>query len=94
AFGRTQDQMIDRHVSEIYTPEDYRTLLPYMTEVLAGYPVQFDITSLRTGKPRYLSGHYYPDYDDRGTLRGYFSVLQDLTARTTAEIALARSERA
>ncbi|MFX5522315.1 PAS domain S-box protein, partial [Acinetobacter baumannii] len=32
AFGRTQDQMIDRHVSEIYTPEDYRTLLPYMTE--------------------------------------------------------------
>ncbi|CAJ0814603.1 diguanylate cyclase domain-containing protein [Ralstonia flaminis] len=94
AFGRTQDQMIDRHVSEIYTPEDYRTLLPYMTEVLAGYPVQFDITSLRTGKPRYLSGHYYPDYDDRGTLRGYFSMLQDLTERTTAEIALARSERA
>ncbi|KHK53646.1 diguanylate cyclase [Ralstonia sp. A12] len=94
AFGRTQDEMVDRHVSEIYTPEDYRTLLPYMTEVLAGYPVQFDVTSLRTGKPRYLSGHYYPDYDDRGTLRGYFSVLQDLTERTTAEIALARSERA
>jgi len=94
AFGRTPDQMVDHHVNEIYAPDDYRTLLPYMTEVLAGYPVQFDITSLRTGTPRYLSGHYYPDYDDRGTLRGYFSVLQDLTARTTAERALARSERA
>nr|WP_311528836.1 sensor domain-containing diguanylate cyclase [uncultured Ralstonia sp.] len=94
AFGRTEDMMLDRHVRDIYAPEDYRTLLPYMTEVLAGYPVQFEITSMRTGVPRYLSGHYFPDYDDRGTLRGYFSVLQDLTARTTAELALARSERA
>lgn len=94
AFGRAPDQMIDRHVSEIYTPDDYRTLLPYMTEVLAGYPVQFEVTSLRTGTPRHLNGHYYPDYDDRGTLRGYFSVLQDLTERTIAERALARSEHA
>ncbi|CAJ0796258.1 hypothetical protein LMG7141_03211 [Ralstonia condita] len=94
AFGRTEGQMLGHHVRDIYTAEDYRTLLPYMTEVLAGYPVQFEITSLRTGSPRYLSGHYFPDYDDRGTLRGYFSVLQDLTARTTAERALARSERA
>ncbi|MCO5397133.1 sensor domain-containing diguanylate cyclase [Ralstonia soli] len=94
AFGRGEDGMLDRHVRDIYTPEDYRALLPYMTEVLAGYPVQFEVTSMRTGVPRYLSGHYYPDYDDRGTLRGYFSVLQDLTARTTAELALARSERA
>lgn len=94
AFGCTEDEMLDRHVRDLYTPDDYRTLLPYMTEVLAGYPVQFEITSLRTGEPRYLSGHYFPDYDDRGMLRGYFSVLQDLTARTTAELALARSERA
>jgi PAS domain-containing protein len=56
--------------------------------------VQFELTSMRTGTPRHLSGHYYPDYDDRGTLRGYFSVLQDLTLRTNAELALARSERA
>ena len=94
AFGCTEDALLDHHVRDIYAPEDYRTLLPYMTEVLAGYPVQFEITSMRTGVPRYLSGHYFPDYDDRGTLRGYFSVLQDLTARTTAELALARSERA
>ena len=94
AFGRTEDDMLDHPVRDIYSPEDYRTLLPYMTEVLAGYPVQFEITSMRTGTPRYLSGHYFPDYDDRGTLRGYFSVLQDLTARTSAELALARSERA
>lgn len=94
AFGRSEGEMLDRHVRDIYAPEDYRTLLPYMTEVLAGYPVQFEITSMRTGVPRYLSGHYFPDYDDRGTLRGYFSVLQDLTARTAAELALARSERA
>jgi diguanylate cyclase (GGDEF)-like protein/PAS domain S-box-containing protein len=94
AFGCTEEELLERHVSEIYAPEDYRALLPYMTEVLAGYPVQFEITSMRTGVPRYLSGHYSPDYDDRGMLRGYFSILQDLTARTTAEQALARSERA
>lgn len=52
---------------ELYAPDDYRTLLLYMTEVLEGYPVQFEITSMQTGTPRYLSGHYYPDYDDRGS---------------------------
>ncbi|AMP38679.1 sensor domain-containing diguanylate cyclase [Ralstonia solanacearum] len=96
AFGRTEAEMLDRPVRELYAPDDYRTLLPYMIEVLAGYPVQFEITStsMQTGTPRYLSGHYYPDYDDRGSLRGYFSVLQDLTLRKTAELALVRSERA
>ncbi|ANH34431.1 diguanylate cyclase domain-containing protein [Ralstonia nicotianae] len=94
AFGRTEADVLDRPVRELYAPDDYRTLLPYMTEVLEGYPVQFEITSLQTGTPRYLSGHYYPDYDDRGRQRGYFSVLQDLTLRKTAELALARSERA
>jgi diguanylate cyclase (GGDEF)-like protein/PAS domain S-box-containing protein len=94
AFGRSEADMLDHHVRELYAPDDYRALLPYMTEVLAGYPVQFELTSMRTGTPRHLSGHYYPDYDDRGTLRGYFSVLQDLTLRTNAELALARSERA
>lgn len=94
AFGRAEADVLDRPVRELYAPDDYRTLLLYMTEVLEGYPVQFEITSMQTGTPRYLSGHYYPDYDDRGTLRGYFSVLQDLTLRKTAELALARSERA
>ncbi|WP_163113405.1 PAS domain-containing protein, partial [Acinetobacter baumannii] len=42
AFGRSEGEMLDRHVRDIYAPEDYRTLLPYMTEVLAGYPVQFE----------------------------------------------------
>ena len=88
-FGRTPEEILGIHISELLGPELFALNEPYMLEVLAGTPQRFDRTIVdASGSTRYSQADYIPDIHESGEVLGFFVLVTDVTARTEAELAL------
>lgn len=94
-FGRPAPDIVGRHVAEILGDETFAIVKPRLEAALAGETVAYEATlPYRTGGTRHVLATYTPERDDRGHVVGIFILVQDLTARRRAELALSESERA
>jgi len=91
-FGLTPEEIRGRHVSTVLGAELYALNRPYIERVLAGEPQLFDrIITDQSGTPRRTQVSYMPYVLD-DTVRGFFVLVTDVTARRAAEQAHAVAE--
>lgn len=92
-FGQAPAELHGRHVKEVLGQAAYELLRPHMEAALAGQEVSFEqLTTYQTGDSRYIQAHYIPDIDDTGQVRGYISLVNDISERRHIEDALRESE--
>jgi diguanylate cyclase (GGDEF)-like protein/PAS domain S-box-containing protein len=92
-FGVSPEQLPGMHIRDVLGPALYEQNLPYMRRALAGEEQLFDRAIVDpTGAVRYTQASYIPDMVD-GHARGFFVLVTDITARRTAEKALAAAEQ-
>jgi PAS domain S-box-containing protein len=90
-FGRTPEEMLGMHLSELLGPELYRMNLPYIERALAGETQQFDrAIPTPAGEVRYTQASYVPDEVD-GKVYGFFVLVTDITERRRAQQEVERS---
>lgn len=89
-LGRTPEQLVGRHPSEVLATEVYQRAAPYMAEAVAGRQVRFDqqFPGTTSGN-RLLQVTYAPECDERGTVLGFIAAIVDITERKRAEQARA-----
>ncbi len=93
-FGRSRDEIKDRHVAEVLGAEAYQVLLPHIEKVLAGDTVTYEVLSpYKDGGERYIRATYVPDFDVNGSVEGFFVVVEDLSTRKVLEEQLLRSQK-
>lgn len=85
--------LLGKHLQDVLGEEAFATLRPYVDQVLAGQPVQFEleVPYAKLGR-RYIRASYAPDVDADGTVRGYLSAVSDITERRAMEHAVQQSE--
>jgi PAS domain S-box-containing protein len=94
-FGRPASEIVGRHMAEVLGADTFAFIQPKLEATLAGETVNYEATlPYRTGGHRFVLATYTPERDDHGQVVGIFVLVQDLTARRHAEVALAESERA
>jgi PAS domain S-box-containing protein len=94
-FGRPASDIVGRHIAEILGTETFDLIKPRLERALAGETVSYEATlPYRAGGTRYVLATYTPERDESGQVAGIFILVQDLTARRRAELALSASERA
>lgn len=92
-FGQRPADLIGRHVKDVIGDEVYRQVLPSMQRALSGDRVTFEMSfPHQADGTRYVVGSYMPDRDAHGTVRGFFSLVQDITDATRTKQALQESE--
>lgn len=92
-FGQSPAKLHGRPVREVLGQAAYESLRPHMEAALAGQEVSFEqLTTYQTGASRYIQAHYIPDIDETGHVRGYVSLVNDITERRQIEDALRESE--
>ena len=88
-LGLSREELIGRHLTEVFDEDDYARRLPHIEGVLAGERQSFELELTDAkGNHRYALATYIPQKNDHGTVLGYFALLQDITERRRAELKL------
>jgi PAS domain S-box-containing protein len=92
-FGVSAEDIRGRALPELLGPETYELIRGYVDAVLAGHPVWFEqILPYKGAGVRHVTAHYVPDIDSQGNVNGFFALIEDVSARKSAEDALRRQE--
>ena len=94
--GYTPDEIIGRHFSQFFTPEDKEAGLPQKALAQARQDGRFESEGWRVRKDGtrfWVSAVLDAIHDEAGSFVGFAKITKDLTERHAAQHALAESER-
>jgi len=91
-YGKRADELLGRHVSSAYLPEDYTTLVPWIERVVAGERVFFEFVSGSGARAQHFQCSLVPQRTAGGQPDGFYAMAFDITERKTSELRLAESE--
>jgi PAS domain S-box-containing protein len=84
--GRPHLELYGAHLREVLGEKAYADVLPYVEVALGGEPVSFEKElEYADGSRRFVNVSYIPDLDERGRVRGFISMVRDLSERKRAE---------
>lgn len=90
-FGR---DATGRHIEEVLGAKAYQIIAPHVDAALSGQPVKYETRiPYQDGDERFVSASYVPDVQDDGRVRGFYALIQDVTAEKRVEEALRKSHR-
>jgi PAS domain S-box-containing protein len=87
-LGLTREQMIDRHLIEVFGHKTYNQISPYIEQVLTGARVTFELslTYPLVGE-KTVQVTYEPHRLPSGQVIGFYALITDITQRKRAELA-------
>jgi diguanylate cyclase (GGDEF)-like protein/PAS domain S-box-containing protein len=92
-FNLTMGELLGKSMRDLFGPEAYATIEPYVLKALAGQKIVFERQALERGPGCYSLYHYVPDEDHNGAVRGFYAMVLDITPRKTAELKLTAKEK-
>ncbi len=92
-FGLSQEEIAGRHVREVLGDAVYNASRKRIEAALSGQEQNFEATlPIPSGGNRNVMVSYTPDRDENGQVRGFFTVVADISDRIQAEAALLEEE--
>ena len=92
-FGVDPAQLIGRRVSEALDVQSYLGARAALLRALGGQPTHYEGELACGTLRRYVHGHFQPDPDAAGRVRGVITVFTDITERHALELQLRESEQ-
>ncbi|HYG78419.1 MAG TPA: PAS domain-containing protein [Planctomycetota bacterium] len=93
-FGLRPEDVTGKHVSEVLGEEAFQTIRPYIDQVLMGKHIEFELQiHLKNGTSPWIQCRYAPEYNGKGQVQGWVSVVLDITSRKQTEAALLEAGR-
>jgi PAS domain S-box-containing protein len=84
--GRPHLELYGAHLREVLGEKAYAVVRPYAERALAGESVSFEKElEYADGSRRFVNVSYIPDFDESGRVRGFVSLVRDLSERKRAE---------
>lgn len=85
-YGKPRSTLLGLHIQELVGADNYRQMLPYIETALAGKPVTYEIQPIdERGNSYWMNATYIPDFDSQGEVKGFFSMVEDITERKEIE---------
>ncbi len=93
-FGRPEGEIVGRHVSEVLGEAAYQKIKGHIEAALSGRRVEYeDIVPYKDAGTRHIHAIYIPDPGAGGEVKGFYSLVADITERKLMEQRALRAER-
>ena len=85
-FGKPRSSLQGLPMKQLVGEDNYQKMLPYIKMVLAGKEVTFETQpTAENGSSYWMSATYIPDFAVDGRVKGFFSMVEDITERKIVE---------
>ena len=85
-YGKPRASILGRPIREIVGKDNYQKMLPYIKTALGGKAVTFEHQPVsENGNHSWMSATYIPDFDSHGRVKGFFSMVDDITDRKAVD---------
>ncbi|MBD2534340.1 PAS domain S-box protein [Nostoc flagelliforme FACHB-838] len=84
-FNRSCDEILGNTVRQLLGEAVYERIEPYINQVFAGQTVPLEAEIPFPDDKRCISGTFIPDFDDNAQVRGFYSLMTDISDRKRAE---------
>jgi PAS domain S-box-containing protein len=92
-FGMTQEAFVGQRMRDVATNGLAETIAPYVMGVLRGEPTSLTHSGTRNGRSRDWQTHFIPRFGPDGAVRGFFSIVYDLTELKRLEARLLQAQK-
>ncbi|MEM7593967.1 MAG: PAS domain S-box protein, partial [Cyanobacteria bacterium P01_A01_bin.83] len=85
-FGKPRSSLVGKPIKEVVGQANYQKMLPYIKMALRGKAVTFENQPItENGSSFWVSATYIPDFDSDGEVKGFFSMMDNITDRKVIE---------
>ena len=85
-FGKSRSELRGLSIAALFGENNYQKMLPYIKTALEGKTVTFEIQFDRQqSNAHWVNATYVPDIDSEGGIKGFFSMMNDITERKEVE---------
>ena len=85
-FGKPRSCLQGKTIQEVVGVKNHQKLLPYIKTALAGKTVTFESQFVaENGSSYWIGATYIPDFDADSKVKGFFSMIDDITERKTVD---------
>jgi predicted ATPase/signal transduction histidine kinase/GAF domain-containing protein/tRNA A-37 threonylcarbamoyl transferase component Bud32 len=92
-FNRSCDEILGNSIRQLLGQTVYEQIEPYINQVFAGQTVPLEAEIPFSIGKRYISAILIPDFDANAQVRGFYSLITDMSDRKRAEQASILEER-
>lgn len=94
-IGLDPKEIIGKTIQEVFTPENFARISPYIKKTFAGESITYDNYFItEDGKSVFTQVSLIPDFDSHGDVQGLFVLSFDITERKMTEAAIENSNKA
>jgi PAS domain S-box-containing protein len=85
-YGKSRSSLQGKPIRELVGEQNYQQMLPYIETALAGKAVTFESQPVaENGSYYWMNATYIPDLNSHGEVKGFFSLIEDITERKAIE---------
>ncbi|MEH2091852.1 PAS domain-containing protein [Nostoc sp.] len=84
-FNRSRDEILGNPVRQLLGEAVYERVEPYINQVFAGQTVLLEAEIPFRDDKRCISATFIPDFDDNAQVKGFYSLMTDISDRKRAE---------
>jgi PAS domain S-box-containing protein len=91
-FNRSRDEILGNSVRQLLGEAAYQRVEPYINQVFEGQTVHLETEVAFPSGKRYISTTLIPNLDNNAQVRGFYSLMTDISAHKQVEEVLRQSE--
>jgi PAS domain S-box-containing protein len=93
-FGLDRDTIVGRSIQDVFGPEAYAQIKPYLDQAAAGEQVSYEYSRINAaGKQVYARSAVVPEASLAGGVQGYFVLSIDITEQKASQAALIQAQK-